>query len=118
MDSAELARRMEREREFWVIVAPGKRIKFLRPLMDEARTFGLDFSIGVVCKFVRGWDGITEGDLLSNGGAEPVEFDVGLATSLLRDHLGWAKASAEALGNELTERAKLTSTAEKNFATS
>ena len=118
MDAAGLARRMEREREFWVDVAPGKRIKFLRPLMDEARTFGAEFNMANVCKFLRGWEGITEGDLIAGNSPAPVEFDVDLATALLRDHIGWAQKAARALGVELSARAELTSNAEKNSETS
>jgi hypothetical protein len=118
MDTAALARRMETEREFWVVVAPGKRVKFLRPLMDEARSFGLDFGIAHVCEFLRGWDGIVESDLITTGGDTPVDYDAGLATTLLRDHIGWARTSAARLSEEMGARAKLTSTAEKNSATS
>ena len=35
MDAAELARKMQKEREFWVEIEPGKRLKLLRPLMGK-----------------------------------------------------------------------------------
>lgn len=116
MDAAELSRRMEREREFWVEVAPGKRIKFLRPLMDEARH--AVNGIREVCEYLRDWEGVTESDLLKSGGDATVEFDQNIASQLLRDHLGWAKKVANAMASAMKDRVKATEVAEKNSVTS
>ena len=113
---ADLTRRMEREREFWVDVAPGKRIKFLRPLLDEAR-YAVT-GIKECCEYVRGWEGIVESDLLTTGGTAEVEFDAAIASTLLRDHMGWAKKVAIGMASSLKERHKQTEAAEKNSVTS
>lgn len=118
MDAADLERRMEREREFWVDVAPGKRIKFLRPLMDEAIRFADGFSIEKICFYLRGWEGFDESDLLKTGTAEPVEFELSIASKALRDHMGWARKVAKAMSQAMTDRAKATADAEKNSVTS
>ena len=118
MDAAELERRMEREREFWVDVAPGKRVKFLRPLMDEAMRFAKGFSMEAVCEYLRGWEGFTEADLLKTGTEAPLDFDMGNAAKALRDHLGWTRKIAKAMSQAITDRAAATADAEKNSVTS
>ena len=114
MDAVDIERRMEREREFWVEVAPGKKIKLLRPLMDEARSFVTDFGVAHVCEFLRDWDGFTEADLLKNGGDEIVEFKLTLAAKALRDNISWAQKAAKGLSDGMSERAKATTIVEKN----
>jgi hypothetical protein len=114
MDATELERRMERERLFWVEVAPGKRFQFLRPLLDETQEFVAGITMKLVCRYLRGWDGITEGDLVKAAGDEPVEYTQALATACLRDHLAWSKKVARTLGEVVAARAKATDTAEKN----
>jgi len=118
MDTADLLKRMERERHFWVPLAEGKRLKMLRPLVDEAGDFGNDFSIGRVSRYVIGWDGLVESDFLKTGGSEPVEYDKRLASALLRDHIGWATAVAQAISREMSEQVKRTEDVEKNSETS
>lgn len=114
MDANELDRRMERERLFWVEVAPGKRLQFLRPLMDEARAFATDFGVAHVCQFLRGWDGVVESDLLKTGSTEPVDYEHRLASKALRDNIDWATKSATAMSEAMTARAKATAIVEKN----
>ena len=118
MDAAELARRMERERLFWVDVAPGKRIQFLRPLMDEARAFTAGMDLPVLCTYLRDWTGIVESDLLKQGGETPGDFNLANATTVLRDNFDWAAKVAKALMEALSARAQATQEAEKNSAPS
>lgn len=119
MDAVDLAKRMERERLFWVEVAPGKRFQFLRPMTDEAPTFVGGVSlIAHMAQYLRGWDGLVEGDFVKGGGTDPVEFDARVGTSLLRDHMGWTKKVADAMGREIANRIKATEDVEKNSETS
>jgi len=118
MDAAELERRMEREREFWVEVAPGKRLKLLRPLMDEGAAFANDYGARALAKYLRGWEGITEADLSAKGAATPAEFNLAVATLALRDNPAWTNAAAMAIFEAMKARFEATQVAEKNSPTS
>ena len=118
MDVAEITRRMERERLFWVDVAPGKRIQLIRPMLDEARGFAQEFTIAKVATYLRDWSGVVESDILAAGGSTPVDFDKGLATNAVRDHLEWGQKVMTAVATAVADRAALTSAVEKKPETS
>ena len=40
----------------------------------------------IITRFVTGWDGFTELDLVSSGGPDPVEFDAALFAEYIADH--------------------------------
>lgn len=115
MSPQDIERKMERERLAWVDVAPGKRIQFLRPLMDEARLFTAEgFSMTLVCEYLRDWDGIVESDLIKTGGSDSVEFDKRVATKALCDNMGWAQTVAKAMADAMAARSAATAATEKN----
>lgn len=118
MDHAEIAKRMVREREFWIDVAPGKRVRVLRPMVDEAHQFVGGVNLEPLCRYLRGWDGIVESDLIAGGSTEPVEFSLDIASMKLRDDIGWARRIAKAFGDAIDARSVATEAAEKNSGTS
>lgn len=118
MDAAELAKKMQKEREFWVEIEPGKRLKLLRPLMDESAGFATDFGVKHVAEFLRDWSGIVEGDLISGGSTTPVDFDHEIASILLRDHIAWSAKAAKGMADAMVARAEATAVAVKNLVPS
>lgn len=114
MDAADVARRMRRERELWVELAPGKRLKLRRPLVDEARVAGV-MTVESACECLIDWEGIVESDAFpSSGGTAALDFDLVVATNMVRDNVAWALMCMEALSKALVERVNFTKAAEKN----
>ena len=117
MDIADITKRMRREREFWVEVGPGKRLKLLRPFVTDTGVIYIDgkFSLDATCELcLVGWDGIVESDLFASGGAEPVDYSHALASAALRDNFAWGFAVAKGIDAALGARMKATAEAEKN----
>ena len=115
MDAAELDRKMLAEREFWVEVAPGKRMKLRRPLMDEYGAYATDSSPKHMAECLRDWDGIVEADLVAGGSEQPVDYSVATAGLAMRDNIDWFKAVAKGIFEAMNARALATSIAVKNL---
>ena len=85
---ASLAERMRKAREFEREIK-GWRLRLRRPTDDEARSiFGADeVSPAEVCtRFVCGWSGVTEADLVVSGGSDEVPFDRDVWREVVVDH--------------------------------
>lgn len=99
--------RAQRTRE--IDVAPDKVIKYLRPPENDMSDFlkaGKDpdqrvwkVELSHVCKYVVGWSGITEADLLgeSIGSADEVPFDAELWAEVVGDRIEWRTVVADAI---------------------
>lgn len=117
-----LAQRLRERREFWVQVGEGKRIKVLRPREAEFVEFmgadGKSIAAGLdqVRKYVVGWDGITEADLLGSavGAAEPAQFSAELWDEVVSDSLAWLQPIAKALLQSISDHRFSLAEAEKN----
>lgn len=95
----------------WVELDPGKRVQIIRPLSAELQDFAridgqTDVDRMALCasKYVVGWDGITEADLLGADQASPmpVPFDVEVWAEVVRDRRGWMLTVVEALMGVIT----------------
>ena len=116
-----LAQRLRERREFWVQVGEGKRIKVLRPREAEFVEFidqqGTMFAGPEhVRRYVVGWDGITEADLLGQevGAADPAPFSQELWDEVVSDRLNWLKPVAAALLHAIADHRLSLTEAEKN----
>lgn len=80
------------QREQWVDLEPGKRVRVRRP--DETEVLTLRRGNVTPEQWARccvGWDGITEADLLGAaiGSSDLAEFSVELWVIVVRDHVEW-----------------------------
>lgn len=96
--SAAIIARLRSARQSWVELEPGKRIQIIRPPEADMQDFipkegesEVDRMLRAATKYVTGWEGITEADLLGEALAspEPVKFDPALWAEVIRDNRGW-----------------------------
>lgn len=109
MDAKLLLAQMRRNREQSVDLGDGKSVTFRRPpeaemndlLVSEPGSDKVTFLVDVqhVRKYVVGWKGFTEADLLGSavGSDTPVEFDAALWDELCSDRLEWVTKVAKAI---------------------
>ncbi|HKX44616.1 MAG TPA: hypothetical protein VJO99_25890 [Burkholderiaceae bacterium] len=107
MDKAALLAARKRSREKTVELEDGKKVFITRP--PEADWSGLltgtgdtrTWSVGIehVRKYVTGWEGFTEADLLGAGvgASDPVPFDPELWDDVCSDSIQWVGKVAEAI---------------------
>lgn len=120
-----LIAQMRAQRQSWVEVMPApeggvaKRIKITRPPENEVSSFvastedgrfTLQATADHVSRYVVGWDGITEADLVgAAGGSDPAPFHGDLWRLVVEDRLDWMRTIAQALLDAiLTHRAART----------
>lgn len=94
-------------RQSWVQLEPGKRVQIIRPpetsvgnfLRDDAGGRAMVAELEQIKKYVTGWDGITEADLLgpSVGSSDPLPFSTDLWSEVVEDHGDWLALVARAL---------------------
>jgi hypothetical protein len=108
MDRRALLAARKRRREKSVDLGGGKKVFFLRPSetdMGALLTGEGDKRVWVITtdhvrKFVFGWEGFTEADVLgaSVGAADvPVEFDAELWAEMVSDDLDWISKIGDAI---------------------
>ena len=84
MKKLDLAR-FQKSRES-VVESGDKKFTIRRPpALDVARIQNGRIDIDFACKYVVGWPGLTEADLLPGGDPEPVEFDSALFVAWIAD---------------------------------
>jgi len=125
-DTAALLAKLRAAREHWVEVAPGKRLKFLRPTEAEQLAFvrvqgngrQLVVELEQVQRFAVDWAGFTEADLLGQavGVSDAVPFDSAVFAEVIADHLEWLQPAAEGLLQLIVGHRGDQATAEKNSA--
>jgi len=107
MDKSALLAARKRSREKTVDLGDGKSVQFRRPPevdMASLLTGSGDtrtWSVGIehVRKYVTGWEGFTEADLLGAGvgASDPVPFDPELWDDLCSDNIQWVSKVADAI---------------------
>lgn len=117
---------LKRGREKTVELAEGKKVTFLRPPESEMGSM-LDIQPGEktgtwavriehVKKYVNGWSGFTEADILgaSVGSSDPVEFDRELWEEMCSDNIEWVNKVAAAILNSIVDHLKVQDDVAKN----
>jgi hypothetical protein len=91
MSPEQLIAKLLAQRESWVEVEPGRRVKVRRPDESEMADFRAGMSVELMLRHVVGWEGFTEADILgpSVGASDPVAFDGALFATIARDHMAW-----------------------------
>lgn len=112
------------QRQSWVDVEEGKRVQIIRPSESEVGEFlrgsGKSRSMGAelpqVIKYVTGWDGITEADLLGAavGSSDLAPFDSELWAEVVKDRAEWLKKVSAALLAAIVKHFEQKAEAEKN----
>jgi hypothetical protein len=106
--AADLIARLREQRRKFVEVAPGKRVRLIRPPETQANrmytpgpndTLLIKASERDVLEFVDGWEGITEADLLGPelGSDALAPFTPALWAEVVGDRRDWAFAVGKAL---------------------
>jgi hypothetical protein len=119
-----LITQLRAQRQTWVDLAPGKRVQIIRPAESEIGDFfrvtngdrSMVCGLDQVAKFVTGWDGITEADLLGAavGASDAVPFDAALWAEVVADRSDWLKLVAAALLDAIVRHFDQKAEAEKN----
>jgi hypothetical protein len=116
--------RAQRTRE--VEIVPGKIVKYLRPAENDMADFlkpGAEpdkrvwvVDISHVCKYVVGWTGFTEADLLGEavGSADEVAFDAELWAEVVSDRVEWRTKVADAILDSIVSHLTAKEAAAKN----
>lgn len=95
------------QRESWVDLPDGKRVRIRRPaeaqMADlvvrdaDGKPTGLRIGLEEVKRFVTGWECVTEADLIVSGAADPVDFDPALWSAVIEDRRDWVGPVAQGL---------------------
>jgi hypothetical protein len=105
------------QREQWVDIEPGKRLRVRRPPEAQIGQWRHGIDVERVSGCVVGWEGFTEADLLgaSIGSDSAVPFDQALCSEVLRDRIEWAGIVSEALVSAITKHIEAREAARKNL---
>lgn len=124
MDSRALLAALKRRREKKVELGNGKSVTFLRPTeADMGAMLAITgdkgtWNVGIeqVRKFVVGWSGFTEADLLGAaiGASDPVEFDAELWAEVCSDDIAWVRQVADAILTSVVDHVVAKDSAAKN----
>lgn len=119
-----LIAQLRSQRQSWVELEPGKRVQIIRPTESEVGEFlrtdgaarAMVAELVQVSRFVTGWDGITEADILGPtiGASDPVAFDADLWAAVVADNSDWLKKVGTALLDAIVQHFEKKAAAEKN----
>lgn len=104
MDVQALLKRVAEQRETWVDLGEGKRLKFTRPPEVEMPQFIRGITVEHVVKYARGWDGFSEADFVGAalGSSDPLEFNAELWETYIKDNTKHLKAIVTAMRDAVT----------------
>lgn len=116
MDIAALIAKMDEQRTAWVSLPDGKRVQFRRPLETEFAQLRDGVGVDHLCRYVCGWDGFTEADLLGAavGASDAVMFDAALWARVVRDRAAYVVPVAQAIVAAVTAHIETRDAATKN----
>jgi hypothetical protein len=125
MMTLRLITQLRAQRQSWVELEPGKQVQIMRPaetdiggLLRAEGGAGRSLQVGLpeVSRFVTGWQGITEADLLGPtvGASDLVPFDAALWAEVVADRADWLGTVAAALLAAVVKHFEAKEAAEKN----
>ena len=123
-EHAALIKQLLAAREHWVDLAPGKAVKFRRPMEGELEGMfrGTPKRFNVLLEDVQryavDWRGFTEADLLGAtvGNSDPLSFSAEVWALAVGDNLDWLQAARHGLEVVLASRIEARLTAAGNSA--
>lgn len=115
VEAQALIARIRAQREFWVDVAPGKRLRVRRPVETDFVRYSR-LSVGLCAACVVGWDGFSEADLLGAaiGSSDPLPFDEEACLEVVLDRAEWASVLAIAIAKAIKDHLDAKDAAGKN----
>jgi hypothetical protein len=95
--SEQLVKQLRAQRESWVTVAEGVRIKIRRPSETQMAQLMSAKPLDVACNHCVDWDGVTQALLLGDsvGSSDPVPFTPELWAEVVGDRVEWVTLLAE-----------------------
>nr|WP_315210093.1 hypothetical protein [uncultured Albidiferax sp.] len=121
MSTTALIQQIRAQRMQWIDIAPGKRVRIIRPTEVEVSQIfhqGGKATIGAeeARRFVVDWDGFTEADFLGAavGASSPLPFDLELWAEVIGDHADWVGLIAHALLDAVVEHRNRRAATAKN----
>lgn len=117
MTPEQLIAKLLAQRESWVEVEPGRRVRVRRPDESEMVDFRGGMSVELMLRHVVGWEGFTEADILGPalGAADAaVAFDAALFAVLARDHVAWFEPVSVEIATRIAEHWKAREATAKN----
>lgn len=106
MAVADLIEKLAEQRRHWVEVAPGAKVRLIRPLETDFGRFRLGVTVEHLCEYVDGWAGFSEALILGPRQGSPevmVDFAPTLWAQLIRDRTRWVPPLAKALAKLISE---------------
>jgi hypothetical protein len=100
MDAATLIAKALEQREQWVDLGGGKRVRIRRPAAAEMFKFARnEVTAETFLRCAVGWEGITEAHILGAavGSSDPAPWSVDLWLTLALDNMDWMQAVSEAI---------------------
>lgn len=118
MTPQQLIARLLAQRETTLPLAPGKSVQVRRPAEDEMAELRRMTGSEIAHRFVVGWAGITEADVLgaSIGADSPVEFDAELWRVMVSDRAAWIQAVVVCVRDQVTQHLAQQAEVAKNSA--
>ena len=116
MDAKTLIAKALEQREQWIDLGGGKRVKMRRPAAAEMFSFGRATTPDTFLRTIVGWDGFTEADILGGavGSDAAVKFDLELWLVLALDNVEWMGVVSEAVVDAIKAYLEQRETATKN----
>jgi hypothetical protein len=116
--SADLIAKVLAQRESWVDLEDGKRVKIRRPAEAQMPAFRAGVTPERVVRCCVDWDGFSEADVLGaalGSGNSKVAFAVDLWEVLALDRMDWLEKVSSSLVEAITSHLSARSDAAKNF---
>lgn len=116
MDTATLIAKALEQREQWLDLAPGKRVKLRRPAAAEMFAIGRAATPETFLRRAVDWDGFREADILGSavGSDAVVKFDLELWLVLALDEPDWMAKVSDAVVASITQYLEARDAATKN----
>jgi hypothetical protein len=114
--AGDIIERLREQRSRWFETAEGRRVKIRRPSETECITLVGGLGVEHAQRYVVGWDGYTEADLLGAavGSGDAVPFDAELWAEYVADHAELATQVVGWLGDMIVEHLKAKREAQGN----
>lgn len=118
-----LIKKLLAQRESWVDLGDGKRVRIRRPAETEifalleitdGKPTSLKIGLDEVKRRVVDWEGFTEADLIVSGASDAVDFDAALWSALIDDRREWVPPIARALIDAIVAHESATEAARGN----
>lgn len=116
MNAEQLIARALEQRDTWVDLGGGQRVRVRRPPAAEMFAFGRASKADLFLRCVVGWEGFTEASVLGAavGASDPIPFDVELWLVLALDRMEWIGAVSQTVVDAITGHLKQQEADRKN----